>query len=544
METIAYKVEGQIVDIIGNKVFGGQVLIKDGKIDSIIEKEVSSSHYIIPGFIDSHIHIESSMLVPSEFARVAVTHGTVATVSDPHEIANVLGVKGIEFMIDNGREVPFKFYFGAPSCVPATDFESSGAKITPDILDQLLQRDDIKYLSEMMNYPGVIHKDPIVMEKIAIAKKYNKPIDGHAPGLIGEEAKKYIEAGITTDHECYTIEEALDKIKYGMKVQIREGSAARNFDALTPLLYDNDKDILFCSDDKHPDELIHGHINLLVKKAVSLGHDPIKILRIASLNPVEHYGLDVGLLQKGDDADFIIVEDLKEFNVLQTYVKGELVAEGGKSLIQSVDIKPLNVFIDNAITEKDLKIKAESDKLRIIKVIEGELVTDSFVTTPKIVNNEAVTDIDRDLLKMVVVNRYTNQPPAVAFINNMGFRRGAVALSIAHDSHNIIATGCSDEEITRAINLVIKNKGGIAIVDHNNEDTLPLPVAGLMAVDTPWNVGHKYARLNQEAINLGTHLKAPFMTLSFMSLLVIPTLKLSDKGLFDGDEFKFVSLFE
>lgn len=537
------RLAGNIVDLLREEIFKGTVVIRNRKIDAIEPGDVASEHYILPGFIDTHVHIESSMLIPSEFARLAVVHGTVATVSDPHEIANVLGMEGVDYMIENGKQVPFKFFFGAPSCVPATGFESSGAEIDSQQLDKLLARPDIYYLSEMMNFPGVLYNDAEVMAKLAAARKHNKPVDGHAPGLKGDDARKYIAAGITTDHECFSMEEALDKIKYGMKIQIREGSAARNFEALVPLLEDHADKVLFCSDDKHPDDLVKGHINQLVRRAVAAGHPAMKVLRSCILNPVDHYGLQVGLLRPGDDADLIVVKDLKDFDVLQTYIRGTLVAESRKTLIKSVKANTPNHFVAKKISPEQLAVKAAGDKMRVIKVIPGELITEEMIVTPKTENGQVVTDLDRDILKLVVINRYQKAEPAIAFINNLGFRSGAIASTVAHDSHNIIAAGTSDAEISRAINLLIKSKGGIVLVNDEQEHLLPLPVAGLMSADDGYKTAAAYENINHLTRQLGTTLEAPFMALSFMALLVIPKLKLSDAGLFDGTKFEFTSLF-
>ncbi|NCA86007.1 MAG: adenine deaminase [Clostridia bacterium] len=537
------RLSGNIVDLIREKIFKGTVVIRDGKIAAIEPGDVTGEHYILPGFIDAHVHIESSMLIPSEFARLAVVHGTVATVSDPHEIANVLGMAGVNYMIENGKQVPFKFFFGAPSCVPATGFESSGAVIDAQQLDKLLSQPDIYYLSEMMNYPGVLYNDAEVMAKLAAARKHNKPVDGHAPGLKGEEARKYIEAGITTDHECFSMEEALDKIKYGMKIQIREGSAARNFEALVPLLADHADKVLFCSDDKHPDDLVKGHINQLVRRAVAAGYPAMKVLRSCILNPIHHYALQVGLLRPGDDADLIVVKDLKDFDVLKTYIRGKLVAENGKTLIGSVDADKPNLFVADEITPEQLAVEASGNTMRVIKVIAGELITEEMLVNPKTESNRVVADLDRDILKLVVLNRYKKAAPAIGFIHNLGFRNGAIASTVAHDSHNIIATGTSDQEISRAINLLIASKGGIVLVNGEQEHLLPLPVAGLMSADDGYKTAAGYEKINHLTRQLGTELEAPFMALSFMALLVIPQLKLSDAGLFDGTKFEFTNLF-
>jgi adenine deaminase len=540
----SFNISGNIVDLVNREVFKGTIEVKNGRIGKVArDASIKEDHYLLPGLIDSHIHIESSMLVPSEFARLAVVHGTVASVSDPHEIANVLGIEGIEYMIRNGKQVPFKFYFGASSCVPATPFESAGNKIGLEELDELLGREEIKYLSEMMNFPAVINRDEFEMGKLKLAVKHGKPADGHAPGLKGDAVKKYIEAGITTDHECFTMEEALDKIRYGMKIQIREGSAAKNFDALIDLMHEHPDKVLFCSDDKHPDDLVEGHINRMVRRAIGKGFDPVEVLRSAILNPIHHYDLDVGILREGDDADMIIVDDLHDFNVLKTFVRGELVAENGRTLIPSLTVDQPNVFHAAPIETNQVRLKDEGKKIKVITAFDGELITGSETLDPKVKDGYVVSDPERDILKIVVLNRYTQSEPALAFIRNFGFRSGALASSVAHDSHNIVAVGATDTDLVRAINLVIHHKGGISLVHGEETHVQPLPVAGLMATGDGYEVARQYHQMNEAALKMGSKLKAPFMTLSFMALLVIPQLKLSDKGLFDGNTFSFTSLF-
>ena len=534
--------QGQIVDILNKRIFKGEVAIEHGKITSITEKNHNVNHYILPGFVDAHIHIESSMLVPSEFARLAVRHGTVATVSDPHEIANVLGVEGVEFMIQNGKKVPFKFNFGAPSCVPATSFESAGAVIDSKAVQKLLQNPDITYLTEMMNYPGVLFDDEEVLKKIAWAKHYNKPIDGHAPGLRGDDLTKYINAGISTDHECFTFEEGLEKLQKGMNVLIREGSAAKNFEALIDLLPEHFENMMFCSDDKHPDDLLLGHINTLCARAVAKGIDIFKVLQVACINPVKHYNLNVGLLHEGDVADCIVVEDLVNFKTLQTYINGDLVFNNGQTLIKPVDFERLNNFNAEKKSISDFRFESSTEKIRVIEALEGQLVTNELIEDALMEDGNIISNIDKDILKMTVVNRYQNQKPAIAFIKNFGLKEGAIASSVGHDSHNIIAVGVSDEAICKAVNLIIENKGGICAISNSEEKVLPLPVAGIISDQDGETVGKQYAELDTMAKQLGSNLHAPYMTLSFMALLVIPSLKLSDKGLFDGTTFQFTTL--
>jgi adenine deaminase len=509
-------VKGNIVDIESKKIFFGEIDVENGLIKSVenLGEEKENFVYILAGFIDAHVHIESSMLIPSEFAKLAVVHGTVATISDPHEIANVCGLKGVEYMIENGNSVPFKFHFGAPSCVPATVFETAGASLDSNAVDLLLKKNEIHYLSEMMNFPGVLHGDEEVFAKINSAKKYNKPVDGHAPGLRGEEARKYIEAGISTDHECFTKEEALDKLKYGMKILIREGSAAKNFEALIDLLNDHENEIMFCSDDKHPDSL------------------------------VKHYKMNVGLLQQNDTADFIIVEDLINFKVKETFIDGEKVAENGHSNISTQASSAINNFYCLKKEPVDFQVKTEEFQGEVIEALDGQLITTKLSLKPKANNGFYISNIENDVLKIVVINRYNNAPIAKAFIKNFGLKRGAIASSVAHDSHNIIAVGADDESICDAANLIIESKGGVSVADHYSRGInkiLPLPMAGLMSNEDGYKVAEMYTDIDARAKDSGSKLSAPFMTLSFMALLVIPHLKLSDKGLFDGDIFQFVN---
>lgn len=556
------KISGNIINVAMRQIFPGEITIENGRIEEIRQLDKCEfDHYIMPGFVDAHVHIESSMLVPSEFARIAVIHGTVATVSDPHEIANVLGIEGVEYMIENARQVPFHFNFGAPSCVPATSFETSGARLDERAVEQLLQRKEIGYLSEMMNYPGVLAGDEVVTKKIAAAKRLKKPVDGHAPGLTGAQAEKYIDAGITTDHECFTYQEGLYKIKHGMKVLIREGSAAKNFDALIPLLNDFPDMIMFCSDDKHPNDLVKGHINQLVSRAIALNIDFWKVIRAATLNPVAHYNLACGLLNEGDSADFIVVNNLTQLKILQTYIKGHKVAEEGKSLMQRITSPIVNQFNCNEKIPSDFQIRfdhnllsAEKDGLnlnrfsvRVIEAADGQLITGTtMVPLIALYGNDGclLPDIKNDILKLTVVNRYTEAMPAMAFIKNMGIKRGAIASSVAHDCHNILATGVSDKLICKAVNALIRAKGGLAVVTESEELVLPLPVAGIMTNVDAFTTATAYEEIDARAKALGSKLTAPFMTLSFMALLVIPQLKLSDKGLFDGRQFAFVPLLE
>ncbi|GAA0189150.1 adenine deaminase [Fulvivirga kasyanovii] len=537
-------ISGHIIDIENQRIYKGEVVVEDGTITAIHEKDTVDDQYLLPGFIDAHVHVESSMVVPAEFARMAVVHGTVATISDPHEIGNVLGVDGVNYMIDNGKQVPFKFYFGAPSCVPATPFETAGAEIDVAGVEELLKKDEVRYLAEMMNWPGVLNNDPVVKAKIALAQKYGKVVDGHAPGLKGEQAKQYIAAGISTDHECFTAEEALDKLKYGMKILIREGSAAKNFEALIDLMNDHWEQMMFCSDDKHPDNLEEGHINLLVKRALAKGIDLFKVLKAACINPVDHYGMQVGKLRVGDPADFIAVNNTNDFKVLKTFVNGELVAENGTTKIPSVENRIVNNFKTKLKKTSDFGIEANGKEIRVIEAMDGQLITNELSYDLKAENGYAVSDPARDILKITVVNRYENAAPAIAFIKNFGLTKGAIASSVGHDSHNIIAVGVDDDSIAIAVNMIIEAKGGVSAVGGDKSMIVKLPVAGIMSPEDGYEVAKQYKAIDKMAKELGSKLNSPFMTLSFMALLVIPSLKLSDKGLFEGTRFEFTSVFK
>ncbi|OFX19344.1 MAG: adenine deaminase [Bacteroidetes bacterium GWA2_31_9b] len=536
-------VTGKLVDIVNRKMFNAQVHIKNGKIEEIIEIEQEQGMFILPGFIDSHVHIESSMMIPSSFARAAVQHGTIATVSDPHEIANVLGIPGVEFMIQNSKKVPFKFFFGAPSCVPATSFETSGASINSTDTEKLINNPDIHYLAEMMNFPGVIFNDSEVHLKIASAIKAHKPIDGHAPGLKGEDLKKYAAAKISTDHECSTYDEAIEKINLGIKIQIREGSAAKDFENLFPLVKSHPGNIMFCTDDCHPNDLIKGHINKIVSRAIYKDADIYDVLNAAIKNPIEHYKLNVGLLQKGDFADFILVKDLKDFDVVKTYINGNLVFDNGQVLINKIEEKPINNFNCEKISQKDILVSESKGKVNVIVAKDGDLLTQKLVTEPKIANGEVVVDLERDILKIVIVNRYKKSQPVVGLIKNFNLKSGAIAGSIAHDSHNIIAIGTNDFDIVEAINTIIDNKGGIVACNGKQKVHLKLEVAGLMSTEEANEIAKNYEKVNALAKELGSTLTAPFMTMAFMTLLVIPELKIGDKGLFDVSKFEFTTLF-
>ncbi|MDO6438737.1 adenine deaminase [Cyclobacterium sp. 1_MG-2023] len=540
----AFSVKGKLVDIDNREVYPVKVQVSDGKISKIVRIDSSPDQYILPGFIDAHVHIESSLLIPTEFARLAAVHGTVATVSDPHEIANVCGLKGVEYMVENGRLSPFKFFFGAPSCVPATLFETAGATIDSTEIAKLLKRDDIYYLAEMMNWPGVLSGDAEVLKKIELAKKFGKPVDGHAPALRGEKAVKYINVGISTDHECVALDEARFKAQNGMKIAIREGSAAKNFDALIDLIDEFPDQIMFCSDDKHPDSLLLGHINQLAARAVKKGKDLFNVLKACCITPVQHYNIGVGRLRPNDPADFVVVKDLVNFNVLETYISGTLVAKEGQSKILSTKTESINNFKAYPVSANDFELDHQGGEAKVIVVEDSQLITGTIACEVPEKDGKVRVDINNDILKIAIINRYLpNVKPAVALVKNFGLKNGAIGSSVAHDSHNIIVVGTSDSLMAEAANLIIKEKGGLSAVGPTGSKVLNLPVAGLMSNSDGFSVASSYIEVDKKAKELGSGLQSPFMTLSFMGLLVIPHLKLSDKGLFDSDLFKFVKVF-
>lgn len=539
MEILKYN----FIDLTNKAIYPAEIGIRNGIIHSIKRINEQVEGYILPGFIDAHVHIESSMLCPSAFSPSALKHGTVATVSDPHEIANVLGEDGVRFMIADAARVPLKFFFGAPSCVPATPFETAGAELDIEAVTRLLDMPEVLYLAEMMNWPGVLNRDPMVMGKIHAALLRGKRVDGHAPGLKNEEAALYSLAGISSDHECFTADEALDKLQCGMHILIREGSAARNFEALHSLIDAHWNNLMFCTDDCHPDDLMFGHINQLVKRAIEKGHDLFKVLQIACVNPIEHYNLPVGQMHLGDVADFIIVENLETWKVLKTYIEGKKVFDLNETTQDVEAPTAINHFHSYSVQNTDFEVEAENKHICVIKAIDGELITEEEIHKAKIENNKVVADKVNDILKIAVVNRYHEAKPAVAFIRGFGLKKGAIASSVGHDSHNITVVGTNDDDIAKAVNLIMESKGGLCAVSGDKNQLLPLPVAGLMSLNNAETVAKHYTQLLELSKQWGSPLRSPFMTLSFMPLLVIPALKLSDKGLFDARNFSFKSIF-
>ncbi len=539
----SFTIIGNYVDVVNGVIRPSSITVTDGIISEIREVSEKCTTFLTPGFVDAHVHIESSMLAPTAFAQAAVINGVIASVSDPHEIANVLGADGVRWMVANARRSPFKFHFGAPSCVPATPFETAGASLSAADIADLLDNGGVHYLAEVMNFPAVIQKDPAMLAILETAKQRGLRIDGHAPSVMGEALKSYASAGIESDHECVNEAEARARIAHGMFVAIREGSAARNFSALAPVLLDASQACFFCSDDKHPDDLVRGYLNEILARAVALGVPPLTALRVASLNPVRHYRLPVGLLQVGEPADFLEIEDLKNFRVMRTWIQGELVAENGKSLIPSLTVDTPNVFNAKPITANDLSLPWKSNQtFPTIIAYDGQLITGREDLVPRLENGNAVSDVSRDMLKIAVVNRYHSAKPVVGFIRNFGLTTGALAGSVAHDSHNIVAVGADDASLVRAINRIIAMRGGLSFTSPQNDVGLPLPIAGLMSDRDAWSVATDFEKLTTLAKEDGCPLRSPYMTLSFMALLVIPSLKIGDKGIFDVDTFSLLTL--
>ena len=567
------KFTAYILDVLTDSVYPARITVEDGIFKEIVpihvteETKIDVDGLVLPGFIDSHIHIESTMLTPAQFAKIAVRHGTTSVVCDPHEIANVCGIDGIEFMIENASTVPFNFYFEAPSCVPATAFETSGAILDSSDIEYLLQKDEIIALAEMMNFPGVINGEEEVLRKLELARMYEKPIDGHAPLVSGKDLDKYIEQGISTDHECSSFHEAIEKKQKGMKIMVRDGSSAKDMEALfdfskriehlknqdsfgiipTEVLERRINSPIFdfiVSDDKHPNDLIYGHLNKSVKKAADLGVDIIKAIEMVTINPAAHFGLDAGSIVTGAKADFIIIDNLTDFNIKKTYIAGECVFDGENVLFDVEDVEVENSIDADKKCAEDFEVYFDGDEceVNVIECYDGDLLTGKTTATLKTKDGIVHSDIYQDVLKIAVVERYGKNTIANAFIKGFELKKGAIASSVAHDSHNIIVVGYSSEMMARAVNKIIDNRGGFAIVSEDFEDSLSLPIAGLMCNEDAYEIAEKLDELHKMTRALGCELDSPFMTMAFMALLVIPSIKISDMGLFDGDSFEFIDV--
>ncbi|MDY4521351.1 MAG: adenine deaminase [Bacteroidales bacterium] len=540
------------VNVISRSISTAEIKFGDTieEINVLKKEPTDGLPYCTPGLIDAHVHIESSMLSPQRFAEMVIPHGSVGVVCDPHEIANVLGEDGVRFMIDDAHKSPLNFYFCIPSCVPSTPFETNGAVFGPIQVRNLV--DECVALAEVMNYPGVVNADPKMMEEIAIAQEAHIPVDGHAPGLMGEDLKKYVAAGVSTDHECYSLSEAKEKIALGMKVLIREGSAARNLDALQSLLKSNPYNVMACTDDAHPDDIRErGHIDKFFLRALEMGISIFDIFQILSVNPVSHYKLDCGLVQVGDKSNFLLLNSLKEFSLRSVILNGQEAYNSVQGLAYDYLPNPLkpNNFVDRSFTDADFQLVAPSNdpKLRVIVQLKDQIVTQSLVWQSKAkAQAEVKSDIDNDIVKIAVVNRYDAQAPVVnGFIKGTGLKSGAMASSIAHDSHNVVIIGADAQSMRLAAEAIFASKGGIVVVNDNAvAGQLELPIAGLMTNDNFNVVADKYQWLIRTAQEkLGVDLSSPFMSMAFMSLLVIPSLKIGDKCLFDVDTFSPVDVF-
>lgn len=533
-------IEGNIVDVLTGEIFPGRIGHEGGVITSVERTPGPFRSFLVPGFIDCHVHIDSSLLCPSRFAEAAVPHGTTAVVTDPHEIANVLGVPGIAWMREDAACAPFRVFFTAPSCVPATPFETSGATLGPAEVEKLLAEDDVVALGEVMNYHGAIARDPDVMAKIRAARVSGKPIDGHGPLLAGNALREYLSLGISTDHECTGAAEAFEKHDLGMRILVRDGSAAKNLAALAP--FARMHEFLLVTDDILASDLLAGHLDTRLATAVSLGVEPLHALRAATIRPAEHYRLPLGAMAKGRKADAVRVADLSSFAVEEVYIGGTLVAAGGAAAFAPRPV-PMPGAIRIAPKGADdfaLPASGRSAKVRVIRVIPDEIVTGSETADLRVEHGRVVPDAGRDVLLISVVNRYREAPVASGFVSGFGLKTGAIASSVAHDSHNIIAVGTNPGDMAAAVGAIVRESGGLAACGGGSATVLPLPLAGLMSGDPPRDVHERLERLHAAACGMGCVLPRPFMTLSFLSLLVIPRLKIGDRGLFDADAFRFV----
>jgi adenine deaminase len=532
-------VEGQLVDVVNGKVVPSGVVMEGGKFTEIVTLAEAPNRYLLPGFIDSHIHIESSQLCPSRFAEASVPHGTTAVVSDPHEIANVLGVKGIDLMLEDASNVPLRIFLTAPSCVPATQYERSGATIGVAEIESMLKDPRFVGLGEVMDVQGVLRDDPGIIAKIKAAKAFWKGIDGHCPGLVGNDLVKYINAGMRTDHESITADEAEEKYFLGMWIQVREGSASRDLRSLMP--FAKTHECMLVSDDLRAKDLVNGHLDVLLRKAVALGMPPMHAIRAVTAWPAWHYNLPGGSVAVGRTADLVVVDDLRNFNVRQVFIAGRLVAEDGVPLFLAEPRTNGLGILPRGLVGEDMLLPAKGEKVsvKVIEAFPDRIESGSLITELPVRDGRVRAMPDQDVLHIALVNRYVDERPVLGFIKGFGLKRGAMATSVAHDSHHLLAVGASPDDMAKAIN-VVSRSGGFAVCEENEVSTLPLEVAGLMSTSPARVVAQIENDLVELLVGMGCRLPAPFMTLSFQSLLVVPELKIGDRGLFDTRRMEVV----
>ncbi len=535
-------IKGNILNIYTDEIYPGEIEIEKGVIQSIREVSSFFNEIIVPGFIDSHIHIESSKLTPSRFAEIALKHGTTSVVADPHEIANVMGLEGIEYMLNDARNSPLKFNFAAPSCVPTTEYETAGATIDSNVIDDLLRKDEFVSLGEVMDYNGVIEGKEDLIAKIESAKKHKKPIDGHAPLVTGEDLQKYVKYGIDTDHECTSKREAAEKRRMGVKIMIREGSESH---MLEELLH-SDADFIV-SDDICAEDLIDGHIDKLLRKAVSLGMDAFEALKLVTINPAKHYNLNVGSITPGKQADLVFIDNLEDFNVKRVIVDGNTIYKKQKLLYRA---NPMPVKTTLKITPKtaeDFDVKAQDENhksatVNVINVEDNTIISSHDTAKLSIDRNTVIPSVFEDILKISVIERYGGNTIANGFVHGFNIKNGAIASSVSHDSHNIIAVGTNSQYIAEATNKIIENKGGLVAMSNKEMIDLPLPIAGLMSDKSANVVSKVSSSLNELVSSMGCTLSSPYTTLSFLALPVVPSIKITNKGLFDVDANKFIDV--
>ena len=545
---------GKVVNVFTGELASTSVAVFDGVVVGFGERQANEvveldGGILSPGFIDGHFHLESSLLIPAEFARAVLPHGTTTVVADPHEIANVAGIAGVQFMLEASEDIGLEVFYMAPSCVPATHLETAGAELSANDIEKLAQHPRVLGLAEVMNFPGVIMGDEAMLDKLE--RFLDKIIDGHSPGLSGAQLDAYLCGGIGSDHECTRLEEAREKLGKGMHIMLREGSQARDLEALAPLVTSQTKQrCMLVSDDCHPEDLLEqGHMNRVLKRAMELSIDPITAIQLASLNPARYFGLrTLGAIAPGYQADMVLLNSLQPLQIGRVYKKGKLVAEDGKCLLAkklvAAEVQLISMNLEE-LKEEDLRLQAQGSEMRAIRAVPNTLITEEEIVTVADRQGQAVSDANRDLLKIVVIERHQGSGrKGFGFVRGLGLRKGALASTVAHDSHNLIVVGVSDSDMVVAANTLRELGGGLVVVsDGQVQAQLPLPVAGLMTAASLEQVVAWKKEVNQAALELGATLEHPFMALSFLALPVIPKLKLTDQGLVDVESFTHVPLF-